>query len=151
MGGRSNRWIGRAKRLALYRRDEECCRYCGVTLAELQETDRPYLTLDHLYADRGNDPSNLITACHPCNTAKGRKTVDEFVPPAKARAIKKWARNRGYKRHWAQAKIDLAVQARLPAAVDSALLKLAQGYVRAIDGVEYTVIQVEEDPYDIPF
>lgn len=49
------------------------CYYCGDWIAN---------TVDHVIARaRGgtDDPANLVSACQPCNVAKGDRDVDEFV------------------------------------------------------------------------
>ena len=61
-------WIRPEKRLALYLRDGVACVYCGRSV----EAAAP-LTLDHLRpVSKGgsNDASNLVTACHDCNSAR---------------------------------------------------------------------------------
>lgn len=69
-------WIRREKRLAIYLRDGLACVYCG----ESVETAAP-LTLDHLrpYSKGGtNTATNLVTACHRCNSSRGSRTVRGF-------------------------------------------------------------------------
>ena len=69
-------WIRREKRLAIYLRDGLACVYCG----ESVETAAP-LTLDHLrpYSKGGtNTATNLVTACHRCNSSRGSQTVRGF-------------------------------------------------------------------------
>lgn len=63
------KWIRPEKRIRIYARDGWACVWCGRRAHEL---DGP-LTLDHFLArDAGgsNDASNLITACHPCNSER---------------------------------------------------------------------------------
>jgi hypothetical protein len=70
------KWIRSDKRLAIYLRDGLACAYCGEGVE-----DGVSLTLDHLLprSDGGdNDASNLITACHRCNSARGARSVAEF-------------------------------------------------------------------------
>lgn len=71
--GRSSNWIARSKRFAIYHRDGFRCVYC-------KPAERLYdgvgLTLDHLISrnDGGDhDPSNLVTACKKCNSARQDK------------------------------------------------------------------------------
>lgn len=147
---RSNRWIGEAKRQALYERDGHRCHYCDIALEQLQETARPYLTLDHLVPGTNNDPSNLITCCHLCNSRKGLLDYRVFAPE-RAREIKA-AAGRGYKRLWAKHKVLLAVERALPAAVDSHLREmLDRGYSHDIDGEPYVLVPLVLDDSDIPF
>lgn len=57
-------WIRPAKRLAIYARDGFACAYCGAE-------DR--LSLDHVRPSSlggGNQATNLVTACIPCNSAR---------------------------------------------------------------------------------
>lgn len=59
---------------AVYTRDKSACRYCGTQLKSGQRT------LDHvLPKSRGGlrQPSNLVTACRPCNNRKAERTPDE--------------------------------------------------------------------------
>lgn len=62
----------RALRLRIFERDGHACTYCD---------SRIDLTCDHVVAlVRGgtNDESNLTTACRPCNSSKGDKSLDEW-------------------------------------------------------------------------
>lgn len=79
------KWIRPEKRLAIYDRDSWCCVYCG--WAEDVPPDEgfiPYanhLTLDHVRpVDRGgsNEPDNLVTACHKCNSRRQHRTSREW-------------------------------------------------------------------------
>ena len=66
--GQGSKWIRPSTRQAIYHRDGFCCAYCGAP-AEHGHA----LTLDHVHAcELGgtNDPSNLVTACLSCNSAK---------------------------------------------------------------------------------
>lgn len=75
-GTQGMNWIKREKRLALYLRDGLACVYCGDGVE-----DGATLTLDHLTPNvKGgtNDASNLVTACHRCNTARGTRSVAAF-------------------------------------------------------------------------
>jgi 5-methylcytosine-specific restriction endonuclease McrA len=66
----SGQWIRTEKRLALYIRDRFQCVYCG---ADLRYADPAHITLDHLLprsAGGGNDATNLVTACRPCNSSR---------------------------------------------------------------------------------
>lgn len=68
--GRTSSWIRREKRLAIYLRDGFTCCYCG---KDLHDASPRNVHLDHLRPrERGgtNDPSNLITACGRCNSAR---------------------------------------------------------------------------------
>jgi 5-methylcytosine-specific restriction endonuclease McrA len=68
--GRSSSWIRREKRLAIYIRDRFQCCYCG---KDLRRAPARQVTLDHLdpRCNGGhNAPTNLITACLRCNSAR---------------------------------------------------------------------------------
>lgn len=71
--GRLSPWRWALVRVAIFERDGYRCVYCG---------DKPNeLECDHVVpVSRGgsNDPSNLATACVPCNRSKGGKTVEEW-------------------------------------------------------------------------
>src|SRR5262245_66394766 len=57
----------------LFARDHYRCQYCGRHVTELKQ--REALTRDHLIPlSRGgaNDWTNVVAACSPCNTRKGR-------------------------------------------------------------------------------
>jgi 5-methylcytosine-specific restriction endonuclease McrA len=61
-------WIRLSTRMAIYHRDGFVCVYCGATAESGAK-----LTLDHrmpVEAGGGNEPSNLVTACLSCNSAK---------------------------------------------------------------------------------
>lgn len=57
----------------VFERDGNLCTYCG----------SPYdLTIDHIVPrlqGGAHDPSNLTTACRPCNSAKNDRTPEEWV------------------------------------------------------------------------
>lgn len=70
-------WIRLSTRMSIYHRDGFCCVYCG----EGSELGKG-LTLDHLQAcDLGgtNAPSNLVTCCRSCNSAKGALTMRTWL------------------------------------------------------------------------
>lgn len=65
------------KRLAIYLRDGLACCYCGSALEE-----GTLLSLDHLvpHHDGGtSEATNLVTACHKCNSARGKRGWQEFA------------------------------------------------------------------------
>jgi hypothetical protein len=70
-------WIRPEKRLAIYLRDGLACCYCGEGI----EQDAK-LTLDHVrpYKSGGsNEPTNLVTCCHRCNSARGSRSWKVFA------------------------------------------------------------------------
>ena len=100
--GRTSSWIRRAKRLAIYLRDEFRCAYCGEDLSRA----RPHeMVLDHLETQdecraRGcrtrsgksmNDETNLVLACRRCNSARQDRPWRQF---ATAGAVARILRNR---------------------------------------------------------
>ncbi len=83
--GQGSKWIRPSTRLAIYHRDGFCCAYCGAA-AE----DGVMLTLDHVLACElggDNSPSNLVTACLSCNSAKQDKTTREWFAYLRDKAI----------------------------------------------------------------
>ena len=70
-------WIRGAKRWAIYHRDNVSCVYCGAGY-----TGPGSLTLDHVVcwvAGGTNHESNLVAACHDCNSTRSDLTLDAFV------------------------------------------------------------------------
>lgn len=68
--------VSRRLRFEILKRDGHTCRYCGA-----QAPDVP-LTVDHVIPvalGGGNDPTNLVTACQPCNAGKGSTSPDAEV------------------------------------------------------------------------
>lgn len=66
----------------LLARDGHRCQYCGVVFVPRE------LTIDHVFPRSRGGPSsweNLVTACAPCNRAKGDRTPDEAKMPLVAR------------------------------------------------------------------
>lgn len=75
--GQGMNWIRPEKRLAIYLRDGMACCYCGKAVEESAR-----LTLDHLrpYSKGGsNEPTNLVTCCHTCNSARGKRSWRQFA------------------------------------------------------------------------
>ena len=70
-------WIRPEKRLAIYLRDGLACCYCGHAIE-----DGAKLTLDHLMphsAGGTNEPANLATCCHRCNSSRGNRSWMKFA------------------------------------------------------------------------
>lgn len=60
----------RPSRSMIYKRDRNCCQYCGATSR---------LTIDHVIPkSKGGDDTweNLVVACSKCNTLKGDKLLE---------------------------------------------------------------------------
>jgi hypothetical protein len=69
-------WIRQSTRLAIYLRDGLACAYCGASVE-----DGAQLSLDHLQPhSKGGDnkPTNLVTCCSRCNSARGNRSVRSF-------------------------------------------------------------------------
>lgn len=76
--------IGKKLRYAILARDSFTCRYCGA-----QPGDGVLLVVDHIHPvskGGGNDPTNLITACTPCNSGKGARSPEGSAPTRMDRA-----------------------------------------------------------------
>lgn len=78
--GQGMNWIRKEKRLAIYLRDGMACCYCGAAVE-----DGAKLTLDHVIAHSNggsNKETNLVTACHRCNSARGNRSLPKFATAA---------------------------------------------------------------------
>lgn len=65
--------IPRRLRFEILRRDQHRCRYCGATAPDVK------LAVDHVIPEvlgGTNDPTNLVTACEPCNSGKASISPD---------------------------------------------------------------------------
>lgn len=83
--GSGGHWVRDTTRLAIYLRDGCACAYCGASLEQ-----GALLSLDHLRpASHGgqNAPTNLVTCCLRCNSARGNRSVAAF-----ARAVAEYTR-----------------------------------------------------------
>ena len=70
-------WIRQSTRLAIYLRDGMACAYCGESIEGGAK-----LTLDHVkpHSHGGsNEPANLVTCCHRCNSSRGTRPVAQFA------------------------------------------------------------------------
>ena len=59
----------------LYLKSGDRCHYCGVGL------NKDNRTIDHIKPKNlggNNDFDNLVIACKPCNSSKGKYSIDEF-------------------------------------------------------------------------
>ena len=75
--GQGMKFVRQDLRIALYLRDGLCCAYCGSAIE-----DGAKLTLDHLLPHSlggDNKPTNLITACHKCNSSRGNRDWKQFA------------------------------------------------------------------------
>lgn len=83
--GQGSKWIRKSTRYAIYHRDGFSCVYCAACA-----DDGVTLTLDHVVACElggDNDPSNLVTACLSCNSAKQDATTREWFAVLRDRGI----------------------------------------------------------------
>ena len=68
-------------RLAIYERDEWCCRYCGIGPLRLRGEGSPMATIDHVVpktrGGSGKDPANLVSCCNSCNHRKADLSLAE--------------------------------------------------------------------------
>lgn len=65
--------VSRRLRFEVLKRDGHACRYCGETAPTVK------LTVDHVIPKAlggPDDPSNLVTACQPCNAGKSSVPAD---------------------------------------------------------------------------
>lgn len=65
--------VSRRLRFEVLKRDNHACRYCGETAPTVK------LTVDHVVPvalGGADDPSNLVTACQPCNAGKSSVSPD---------------------------------------------------------------------------
>jgi hypothetical protein len=75
--GQGMNWVRPSTRLAIYLRDGLACVWCGASVE-----DGAKLTLDHLdaHTNGGNNAAtNLVTACHRCNSSRGARRPHVFA------------------------------------------------------------------------
>ena len=80
--------ISKRLRYAILRRDNHACRYCGAAAPDAT------LTVDHVIpvALGGTDePSNLVTACEPCNGGKSASSPDAPIVDDVAADALRWS------------------------------------------------------------
>ena len=68
--------VSRRTRFEVLRRDGHTCQYCGASAPDVQ------LTVDHVVPEAlggGDEPSNLFTACQPCNAGKSSIAPDQAM------------------------------------------------------------------------
>lgn len=81
--------VSKRLRFEILRRDNHACTYCGATSPGVQ------LVVDHVnpVALGGtDDPSNLTTACEPCNTGKGSVPAGSPLVAQVATDALRWSR-----------------------------------------------------------
>ena len=80
--------VSKRLRFEILRRDNHACRYCGATAPDVP------LTVDHVVPvalGGSNDPSNLVTACRPCNEGKASIPGDAAVVADVAQDAIRWS------------------------------------------------------------
>lgn len=68
--------VSRRLRFEILRRDNYTCRYCGAQAPAVK------LTVDHVIPTTlggGDDPTNLVAACHDCNAGKSSIAPDAAI------------------------------------------------------------------------
>lgn len=81
--------VSKRLRYEVLRRDNHACRYCGATAPDVK------LTVDHVVPTAlggSDDPTNLVTACAPCNSGKSASTPDAPLVGDVAADALRWAR-----------------------------------------------------------
>lgn len=81
--------VSRRLRFEVLKRDNYTCRYCGAKAPDVA------LTVDHVIPTTlggGDDPTNLVSACEPCNSGKSSVSPEsDLVADVDAAALL-WAR-----------------------------------------------------------
>lgn len=80
--------VSKRVRYEVLRRDGHTCRYCGAKAPDVT------LTVDHVVPvalGGSDDPSNLVTACGPCNSGKTSTTPDAPLVAQVADDALRWA------------------------------------------------------------
>ena len=93
-GRRGGGWITKARRLAIYLRDDFRCAYCG---RDLREAHPRELTLDHLRPRcRGGDNGdrNLVLACVRCNSARQDRPWTQYATGGAVDRIRRLVRRK---------------------------------------------------------
>ena len=89
--GSTTRW--RKIRVAILRRDNNTCYYCGIPTAT---------TVDHLTpVEQGgnNTITNLVAACSYCNNSKGNRTEEQYLKYRNKKYIKQMNTNKANDSH----------------------------------------------------
>ena len=99
--------VSKRLRFEILRRDNHACRYCGATAPDVA------LTVDHVVptALGGTDePTNLVTACAPCNSGKSSVPADATIVADVAADALRWAAAMRYAADLAAAERDRLIE-----------------------------------------
>lgn len=80
--------VSKRLRYEVLRRDNHTCRYCGASAPDVS------LTVDHVVPQAlggGDEPSNLVTACEPCNSGKTSMPADAPIVADVEQDALRWA------------------------------------------------------------
>lgn len=81
--------VSRRLRFEVLKRDNYTCRYCGAKAPDVT------LTVDHVIPTTlggGDDPTNLVTACEPCNSGKASVAPESDLVAEVDAAALLWAK-----------------------------------------------------------
>ena len=101
--------ISKRLRFEILRRDNHACRYCGAAAPDVK------LTVDHVVpvALGGTDePSNLVTACEPCNSGKSATPADAAIVSDVAADALRWSRAMEEATRASRAALQLGIKRR---------------------------------------
>jgi 5-methylcytosine-specific restriction endonuclease McrA len=78
----TKQWISTVKRRRIYKRDKHQCVWCERRVRVSSKQGAGLATLDHVLARKhggSNHHSNLVTACHGCNSARKHTRAEAFA------------------------------------------------------------------------
>lgn len=95
----------------IYERDRWTCQYCGRSgMASFDEWNKAWFAIDHVKPRKhggSDESSNLVVACHTCNSVKGSDFCESVEEGRAIIARKNDGRLRWYQTHVTKsAKID---------------------------------------------
>ena len=87
----------------IFERDNWTCQYCGRSGANsFEDWNRAWFAIDHVMPKKhngSNDPSNLVVACHTCNSIKGADKCNSVEDGKEIIKEKKAGRKKWYLKH----------------------------------------------------
>ena len=126
--------LSKATRFEVFKRDKFTCQYCGKKAPDV------VLECDHIHPRAqggGNDPVNLLAACHACNNGKGARTLSDDSVVAKQHAQLAQLQERREQlemmMEWQRGLVDLDGEAAQ--AIASLFADLVPGWSLTDDGV----------------